>query len=429
MKVAFEVEENTWFDYLVDMAIVVDIFLNHFRYFTDPISGKLHTDRKLIRRQYHRGWFWIDLVTVIPFDQIIDLMNWVLAQDTGVDERESANRTSKMIRLARLTRFARLARLMKLANLRKTFKYVNNQLRTLGITQPGMEFAGRVVFLTIMVAIVAHVTGSLWIFRARNAMRTGDLNSWYCVEFRDALAKDFDGNGVINDTELLRTTQEVDTSGVALKHADPDQVYIASVYYIMLTMGAVGYGDNMRAYSAAERVVCNILIVTGAFIWAWIVGSFATSLHNMHLDKWNYENKLNGIRAWMKSNDLPIHMMERIEVYFSYKFQTKTLFNEEDTMKDLPARVRMDYVLHRYRRHMHSIPFFRGCRDDAVVDIVTQLRSFSLMPTDYVFQKGQLGVQLLILMKGIAAQVAEDETMEQVSERLPVRYTGYSRCI
>ena len=77
-----------------------------------------------------RGWFTIDVLSIIPFEQVLELIF------SGSDTAPASG--TRMIRMARLARFARLIRLSKLANMRKFFKMVNNTLHNIGVSQPGM---------------------------------------------------------------------------------------------------------------------------------------------------------------------------------------------------------------------------------------------------------------------------------------------------
>ena len=111
----------------------------------------------------------------------------------------SAGKTTKLIRLARLARFARLFRLAKLANLRKFSRLVNKRLRKIGMTKPGMEFAGRIGFLGGVVLLITHVVACLWINLSRERTKLnndhlvwvntidGELvqvyNNWYARRF------------------------------------------------------------------------------------------------------------------------------------------------------------------------------------------------------------------------------------------------------
>lgn len=209
----------------------------------------------------------IDLLSVIPFEMIADAMSEGDTSATGPEE-------SKLIRLLRLARFARLA---KLSNLRKSFKTANDALRDIGISNQGMELVGRVVVLTLLVFMVTHVGGCLWIYAIQATIAKGEINNWYVVEFQSHL---------VNTTELHRA--------IALPNGPQPQksvVYVAATYFFMITMGAVGYGD-LIAYSTDERVDTCILIILSVFMWAYICGQFTTTISAMDGDKTKFDEHI-----------------------------------------------------------------------------------------------------------------------------------------
>ena len=49
-------------------------------------------------------------------------------------------------------------------------------------------------------------------------------------------------------------------------------VYVDSAYFILVTMSSVGYGD-MLPITSDERTTAIMLIISGTFIWAYIIGA------------------------------------------------------------------------------------------------------------------------------------------------------------
>jgi hypothetical protein len=86
-----------WLNRICDTVFVIDLVLAFFRQYEDPSSGRIVHQFRPIAARYMRFWFWIDLVSVIPWDAVA-----------------FALRTSKELKLLRLVRLLRLLRLVKL---------------------------------------------------------------------------------------------------------------------------------------------------------------------------------------------------------------------------------------------------------------------------------------------------------------------------
>ena len=55
-------------------------------------------------------------------------------------------------------------------------------------------------------------------------------------------------------------------------------------------------------------------------------------------------------------------------------------------------------TLHRFRPVIQKVPFFHGCREDAVVDICMKLKSHSTMPNDDIVTRGKFASNLRLLV-------------------------------
>ena len=184
------------------------------------------------------------------------------------------------------------------------------------------------------------------------------------------------------------------------------KIYLDAAYWVLTTMSTVGFGDILP-YNSIERVFTCWVIVLGTFVWAYIVGSFSSTLQNMDRDKNKYDEEMRSIKAMMRFHQVPEELGDRMDAFFHYKYETNTLFDDRKILDALPTQIRNDFILHRFRKIINKIPFFRGCRDDLIIEIVTRFRSFSVMPLDYLFHKGDPHVELCVLTKGRMALVHE----------------------
>ena len=55
----------------IDFMFLIDIVLTFFTSYTDEMQNIEITDRKLIASRYLRGFFILDLLSVVPFDYMV----------------------------------------------------------------------------------------------------------------------------------------------------------------------------------------------------------------------------------------------------------------------------------------------------------------------------------------------------------------------
>ncbi|KAG8000254.1 Potassium voltage-gated channel subfamily H member 1, partial [Nibea albiflora] len=102
-NVSFKTKQSnvTWLvvDSIVDVIFLVDIVLNFHTTFVGP-AGEVISDPKLIRMNYLKTWFVIDLLSCLPYDVINAFEN----VDEGISSLFSSLKVVRLLRLGRVAR-------------------------------------------------------------------------------------------------------------------------------------------------------------------------------------------------------------------------------------------------------------------------------------------------------------------------------------
>ena len=91
---------------LVDIVFIFDMYVQFHLAYDDHASGCLVRERRTIRRNYLRGWFAVDFVSVVPFDLLSTL-----------SMGSASLREMKVIRLVKLLRLLKLTRVTKVSHI------------------------------------------------------------------------------------------------------------------------------------------------------------------------------------------------------------------------------------------------------------------------------------------------------------------------
>ena len=78
-----------------------------------------------------------------------------------------------------------------------------------------------------------------------------------------------------------------------------DVIYTDVVYFTLVTMTSVGYGD-MTSKTNAERSLNIIMMAAGGFLYAFIIGSFGSLVERMNHDVAQFDIKMRSISALLK---------------------------------------------------------------------------------------------------------------------------------
>ena len=71
VRLAFvEQDDASWFAFytFADIFFLLDLVLTFFTSVHDEKKVYEITDKKIIAHKYLKGWFWVDLVSILPFD-------------------------------------------------------------------------------------------------------------------------------------------------------------------------------------------------------------------------------------------------------------------------------------------------------------------------------------------------------------------------
>jgi len=95
-----------------DVMFALDMVFCFFTSYTDKYIKREVTDIKLIANRYLRGWFWIDLMSIIPFEAILNTMQDE-TPDSGFFRYTKLSKMSKIIRLLRLFKILKIIKANK----------------------------------------------------------------------------------------------------------------------------------------------------------------------------------------------------------------------------------------------------------------------------------------------------------------------------
>ena len=112
----YEEDDLAWIIayYVIDFLFLIDMILTFFTTYTDNYTNMEVLSHKKIAIQYFKGWFLIDVLSIMPFDAIF----------TSKSNINTVIRVSRTSRLYKMLRILRLFKILKMA--RNDKKLVHN---------------------------------------------------------------------------------------------------------------------------------------------------------------------------------------------------------------------------------------------------------------------------------------------------------------
>ncbi|KAH8092000.1 voltage-gated potassium channel [Aureococcus anophagefferens] len=259
-----------WLNRLVDVVFIKDIVVQFFLPYQDETrGGMVIRSRILIAKRYLKGWFWIDFVSVIPFDLIpVDALN-----------KLKAVRLVKLLKLLKLGRVLRANRTLARWESSIAISYAKISMYT---------FALGIVF-------VSHWMACLW--GLVDVMAEKDAWTW--VRALEAAKSDPRGKG----GEGRPTFRVVDAAP-----------RIAALYFSVYTLTSIGYGD-ITATNPTEFCVATFFIFFGSFFWAYTIGSFCATLATMDIYEVQWKQTMDEMNEMMSDRNFDQDLRRRCRMF------------------------------------------------------------------------------------------------------------------
>nr|XP_032645079.1 potassium voltage-gated channel subfamily H member 5 isoform X2 [Chelonoidis abingdonii] len=371
-NVSFKTKQNNiaWLvlDSVVDVIFLVDIVLNFHTTFVGP-GGEVISDPKLIRMNYLKTWFVIDLLSCLPYDIINAFEN--------VDEGISSLFSSlKVVRLLRLGRVAR-----------KLDHY--------------LEYGAAVLVLLVCVfGLVAHWLACIWysigdyevIDEVTNTIKT---DSWL---YQLALS--------------IGAPYRYNISGSGQWEGGPskDSLYISSLYFTMTSLTTIGFG-NIAPTTDGEKIFSVAMMMVGSLLYATIFGNVTTIFQQMYANTNRYHEMLNNVRDFLKLYQVPKGLSERVMDYIVSTWSMSKGIDTEKVLSICPKDMRADICVHLNRKVFNEHPAFRLASDGCLRALAVEFQTIHCAPGDLIYHAGESVDALCFVVSGSLEVIQDDEVV------------------
>ncbi|WOL20137.1 potassium channel KOR1-like isoform X1 [Canna indica] len=172
--------------------------------------------------------------------------------------------------------------------------------------------------------------------------------------------------------------------------------YTTSLYFAIVTMATVGYGD-VHAVNAREMIFIMIYVSFDMILGAYLLGNM-TALIVKGSNTERFRDKMKDLIRYMNRNRLGKDIRRQIKEHVRLQYESS--YTEASVIQDLPASIRAKICQSLYRPYIEQTSLFTGCSAEFINQIVMRLQEEFFLPGEVIIEQGNPVDQLYFVCHG-----------------------------
>ncbi|XP_073775300.1 cyclic nucleotide-gated cation channel alpha-3-like isoform X4 [Danio rerio] len=345
--------------YILDVIFIINIISRFFIGY--EVHGVVITDPKKVRKKYLRTWFFFDLLSVLPFQALKQVHPYM--------------------------RFLEASRCLRVFRLFTIISYFSKEPDTNKVLLTAFRM------FSIM-ALSVQFSACLW--------------------FNQVCDADYKGHKKVctkGDNWLLLLS-ESNLTGIS-----DVEWYATSVYWSVITLCTIGYGD-IHATNLEESTVASVVMLLGLLAFGFSMSSLSTVISNMASLRGRFHHRIEAVLHYMMHMDLPMEIQTMVHHYYYYLWLHQKGRNITGLMDDLPNVLREDISSSCYRSLIKKAKLFRNTANGFKMALSLKLKTYTYIPGQTLAKAGEINQNLYYIKHG-HVQVFSQNPEVEIATLLP----------
>ncbi|XP_010553885.1 PREDICTED: potassium channel GORK [Tarenaya hassleriana] len=180
--------------------------------------------------------------------------------------------------------------------------------------------------------------------------------------------------------------------------------YITSLYFAIVTMATVGYGD-IHAVNVREMIFIMIYVSFDMVLGAYLIGNI-TALIVKGSKTEKFRDKMNDLLKYMNRNKLGREIRSQITGHVRLQYESN--YTDTALLQDMPVSIRAKIAETLYMSYIEKVPLFKGCSTEFINQIVIRLHEEFFLPGEVITEQGNVVDQLYFVCEGLLEAVGTE---------------------
>ncbi|KAF5177403.1 Potassium channel skor [Thalictrum thalictroides] len=343
------------------IAFLFDIVIQFFVAYRDSQTYLMVTKRTPIALRYLKSGFVIDILACLPWDAIY--------RATG---RKEEVRYLLWIRLCRV---------------RKMIEFFQKMEKDIRINY----LFTRIVKLIAVELYCTHTAACIFYYLATTLPASHEGYTW------------------------IGSLKMGDFSYSNFREIDLGKRYLTSLYFAIVTMATVGYGE-IHAVNIREMIFVMIYVSFDMILGAYLIGNM-TALIVKGSKTERFRDKMTDLTKYMNRNKLGKDIREQIKGHVRLQYESS--YTEAAVLQDIPVSIRAKISQRLYKSYVEKVSLFKGCSEELINQIVTKVHEEFFLPGEVIMEQGNVVDQVYFVCHGVLEEIGIGEDgMEETVSRL-----------
>jgi CRP-like cAMP-binding protein len=342
-------------DVIIDFSFLIDVFLNFFTGYYDK-EGAVRVDLCEIIKNYLLTWFPLDIVAAFPSG----LVEIIAGEETKYSRYDDIVRIVKLRNIIRLLKVTRTVKFLKYSQRESLLSSIQNFFKISHSTR-------RLITTLLMIVISIHIFACFFFYA--NVYNEFSPDSW-AVRYG------------IQDSPVL-------------------DIYISSVYYSVVTITTIGYGD-ITPKTKIEKCLAMIWMVVAVYFLSFVISSLSSSLAQNDVKRALLEQKLALLDSFSEEVGIDKVTKKKIQDEIRLKILRSTYSSslKSEIIQDLSSELKHVIATRMYNGIFEVFDVFKKTDQIFVSTIFPLLEAHHFIENEVVYSENDFPDYIYFIGRG-----------------------------
>eukprot|EP00747_Dinoflagellata_sp_TGD_P125764 gnl/TRDRNA2_/TRDRNA2_174203_c7_seq1.p1 gnl/TRDRNA2_/TRDRNA2_174203_c7~~gnl/TRDRNA2_/TRDRNA2_174203_c7_seq1.p1 ORF type:complete len:408 (-),score=47.44 gnl/TRDRNA2_/TRDRNA2_174203_c7_seq1:57-1199(-) len=206
-------------------------------------------------------------------------------------------------------------------------------------------------------------------------------------------------DGMVSEEPNWLTALRTAKGGDDSLYRDARGVYCLSLYWAVVTLTSIGYGD-ITPQNEWEYWISTACMTIMATIWAYVIGAVCGIVSTLDPHTVRFKQTMDDLNDLMENRNVPQHMRRDLRTYFHESRTMRRRMEEAAIMDQVSPMLQGEAAMWMYQSWLQNVDYLQNVDSDVIVSLALHLGTMVFAPQEQI----PILRTLFIVQRGVAAK-------------------------